>query len=331
MKFAVLGCRHLHIGDAVKELLAMGHEGLGVYEAHGTLAARLMEAHRLPAIESEEALFALRPDMVLCAAVNSEKIDVIEKCCARGIPVMLDKPLVTCMQDYARLDAAAKLPGAHIGMMLTERFNPPVRALKAQIDSGAIGEIVGMVFIKPHKLNAPSREAWHFDKHQNGGLVIDLLVHDMDLARWLTGSEIESVSGYVKAGDCADYPDMWDDAKVLVRMESGVTCAMMSDWWTPGGYACYGDGRILVTGTRGACEVYTTGAPGLHDAPFLTLTTADAPRVILEGLPPEKTLMQDFMDRIEGRASVIGTDDILAATYATLRADQRVEVIERGK
>lgn len=327
MKFGVYGCRHYHIEMAVAQLLALGHTCVGVYENEGPLAGKLAAQYRLPRIAEESAFFACQPALVLCAAVNNEKIDVIETCAAHGIPVMLDKPLVTSMADFRRLERVLDPEKIPVGLMLTERFNPPVRALKSLIDAGKLGQLIGFSFSKPHKLTPEQRESWHFDKERNGGPVIDLLVHDIDLLRWLSGSDIREVSGYMRRGDREGYPQLYDDAKLLARMENGVTATLAADWWTPEGYPCFGNGRIVCTGTLGRCEVYTTGEPLIRESEFAVLSTGTIPEKIIAGTVPEKNLIEDFLERVAGRPSLITAGDIRKATWDSLLADRNCTVI----
>ena len=327
MKFGVYGCRHFHLELAVEEMLKLGHECVGVYEPEGPLARKLAEKYRLPWIETEREFFEAEPEMALCSSINNEKAGKIVACCERGIHIMLDKPLVTSMADYEQILKASAKSGVKVGLMLTERFNPPVYRLKKLIEEGRLGDVVGLTFSKPHKLTPETRESWHFDKKQNGGPVVDLMIHDFDLLRWLTGSEVAKTVGMMKVGDRKDYPDLYDDARLLVQMENGVTATLMADWWTPAAYHCFGDERIVCTGTKGRCVAYLTGEPQLHPEPFLALSTEGEAEEILSACPAPKGLMEDFLDHIAGKPSVITQEDVFRATYETLAADRAVQVI----
>ena len=326
VKFGIYGCRHFHLEIALTEMLEMGHECVGIYEPEGSLAKKLAEKYGIKVLNSAEAFFQAEPEMALCSSVNSEKIDRIEECCARGIHIMLDKPLVSCQADYDRLLKAME-SGAQIGLMLTERFSAPARRLKELVDEGVLGDVVGLYFSKPHKLMPENRESWHFDKTKNGGPVIDLSIHDLDLMRWVTGSEIKDIMGIMKVGDRPEYPDLYDDVKMVVEMENGVTGSLMCDWWTPDAYPMFGDEIISCTGTKGRCVVHDTGDPNLHKEPYLTLCTENEPEVILTADEPKTGLMKDFLDRINGLPCIITQEDVLLSTKATLDADKAVKVV----
>jgi predicted dehydrogenase len=328
MKFAVYGCRHYHIESAAAELLKLGYGCAGAFENKGPQIGRLIREHGFETLENSDALFAKKPDIVLCGAVNDEKIDVIEDCAAHGVDIMLDKPLVTSMKDYLRLENVVKAGKIKVGMMLTERFNPPVYTLKQLIDEGKIGTLVSCTFDKPHKLTPSTRESWHFDRRQNGGPVVDLMIHDFDLIRWFTGSEVKKASGYIRKGDREGYPQLCDDAKVLTVMENGVTSSMSADWWTPDAYATFGKGHIVCTGTGGKAEAFSTGEPAINGEPgVVLLSTAAEPQKIIPCRVPGRCLMEDFIALERGEKSIISQNDVLAATKASLKADENCETL----
>lgn len=329
MKFGIYGCRHFHLEIALAEMLELGHECIGIYEPEGPLAGRLAKKYKIPVLDSAEAFFSLQPEIALCSSVNNEKIDRIEECCTHGVHIMLDKPLVSCSEDYERILKAIE-SGIQVGLMLTERFSAPARRLKEIVDEGVLGEVVGLYFSKPHKLMPENRESWHFSKIQNGGPVVDLSIHDFDMLRWITGSEVKEVMGIMKVGDRPGYPELYDDVKMVVEMENGVTATLMCDWWTPAAYPCFGDEIICCTGTKGRCVVHDTGDPDFHTEPYLTLCTDNESEVVLEGSQPPFGLMADFLNRIAGNSSLITQEDVLKSTKATLDADRRIKVVRRA-
>lgn len=329
MKFGILGYRHSHIEDFVQEMLHLGHEFLGVCEKESDLAKPLAHSYGVPLFTEEEQLFSLKPDIIGTSAINSHKISVIESCRDHGVHIMADKPLVTNMKDYTRLAEIIKEGSINIGMMLTERFNPSIYTLHYMIKEGRLGKLVNISIMKPHKLNAKARSEWHFSKKDNGGLIIDLLVHDFDLLRWLTESEIGECTGYIKKVGNKDYPSFYDSTQLAVRMENNITATLETDWWIPDLYRNYGDGRIFCVGTKGRVEVRTV--EDLTDPerrPLLIFMDSDGSCTVCPALIPLVTITEDFINRIHGKKNCIIThSDILKCTYATLIADQDAKVI----
>lgn len=332
MKFAIWGCRHGHIEEFIQQMLALGHEFLGICEAEGKLAPALAQKYGVPLLNDENSLFDMGPQVMGSSAINNRKSAVITRCLEESVHVMVDKPLTATLEEYQQVKSRMeKHPEIQVGMMLTERFNPGIYQLNQLIRQGRLGKLIGFTILKPHKLSAPQRDSWHFSKEENGGIVVDLMVHDFDLLRWFTGSEIQEAAGYVKLGDAEGYPEFWDDARVLVRMDSGVTASLQTDWWMPDGYWTYGQGNIICTGTEGHCVVHTTGNRLLGmERSFCVLTTRTEGQTVLECSDPPVNLTEDFLSRINGRTSCITAGDILSATRASLEADRAVKLIPAG-
>lgn len=234
---------------------------------------------------------------------------------------------ITCRDGYQRLERVIKGGKIKVGMMLTERFNPAILALRQAISAGKLGRVLSLSVAKPHRLSPESRDPWHFEKAQNGGPILDLMVHDFDLLRVLTGSEIKESVSYLGLGNHPDYPDFYDDAKVLACTESGVTALLTTDWWTPKSYPTFGNGRIVCTGTLGRCEVYTTGDPLLHPSPCAILSSPECDQQILENQRPPRGLMEEFLCYLSGAATEITGEDILKASLASLIADEEAKIV----
>lgn len=328
MKFGIYGCRHAHIAEFVDEMLKLGHEFVGIYETELDIAKGMAERYKVPIFDKGEELFRLKPDVIGTSAVNNRKIDIIEMCNHHGIHVMADKPIVTNREGYARLEKVVKQGRIQVGMMLTERFNPPIYALWKMIREGKLGRLVSFTIIKPHKLLEKKRAAWHFSKEENGGIAIDLLIHDIDLLRWFTGSELESCSGYIKKTAYPQYESFYDSVNAVVKMKNGVVATLEADWWMPDSYFTYGDGRILCVGTQGRVEVHTTGDCQAKGSPFALLIKDTEAYVRCEEAAVPATLAQDFINRIDGRKdAIISGEDVLMSSLAAIEIDESLEEV----
>jgi predicted dehydrogenase len=327
-KFAVIGCEHAHIEIFVKEMLDLGHHCSGIYEPNNLkLAKAISEKFHIPIVHDREKLLA-DVKIVGSSAINNEKITLIEQCEKLGKHIMVDKPAVTNRRDYDRLQALMNRNSINVGMLLTERFHPAIYTLKKQIDQGALGEIVSIGMRKPHLLNAAGRPAWFFSKEQCGGIVIDLLVHDFDLLRWFTGSEVVQTEGYMVKRILPEYPNFYDLASVQVLMEGNITAQLYADWFTPVKSWTWGDGRIFVTGTNGFAELRLSGDPLVKQEALFLRTTSSEALAAVELEQPPVTITKDFLNRIEGKPSLLIAGDILSASQATIQADEQVRLIQ---
>ncbi|MDF2963039.1 MAG: oxidoreductase, partial [Paenibacillus sp.] len=263
-KFAIIGCRHGHIGMFVTEMLKLGYTCEGICEPdEPSLAIGFSEKFGIPLASDPEALLSPGVSIIGSSAVNNEKIDLIELCEQYGKHIMLDKPLITCREGLERLEAVFNRGSIQVGMLLTSRDRRSIYTLKQKIDEGRLGEIVSITMRKPHRLSPASRQPWHFSKEQNGGIILDLLIHDFDLLRWLTGREVTGVNSLMAKHILPEYPEFYDTATVQVRMEGNLLAQLYTDWHTPESCWAFGDCRIFVSGTKGCAELRIFGDPSV--------------------------------------------------------------------
>jgi len=331
LKFSIIGCQHAHVEIFISEMLELGHECVGIYEPDNVnLASAIASRHNIPLVSDRDRLVAEDVDIVGSAAINSEKIDVIELCEAHGKPIMVDKPIVTSLAAFERLQAVVERGKIKIGMLLTERFSPAIYTLKQMIDKGELGEIVSIGFRKPHRLRKEGRPAWFFDKAQCGGILIDLFIHDFDLLRWFTGKEVASTEGFLSKNMLPEYPTFYDAASMIVRMEGDVVAQLYADWHTPEKSWTWGDGRIFVTGTEGFAELRLEGDPSIGHRQLLLQLTNQQEQQLVEPVKPPFTITQDFLNYVDGSTSALLTHEaILKASWDTLQADAKTPVIGR--
>ncbi|TMV51388.1 Gfo/Idh/MocA family oxidoreductase [Paenibacillus mesophilus] len=333
-RFAIIGCRHGHIQSFIKDMLDKGHTCAGIYDAEDwKLARQYAERFQIPLVERMEELLTPSVHIVGSSAVNNEKIDLIEACERGGQHILLDKPAVTDRSGLRRLEAVAERGKIQIGLMLPKRFWGLLTALKREIEAGAIGGLVHIYVSSPHKLVPTSRDAWHFSKERNGGVLIDLLIHDMDLLRWLTGKEIAMTQSVMSKSILPEYPDFYDAASVQVVMEDGTSAQLYADWHTPANNKDGRFSRIVITGTEGYAEygvVYD--ADEGKDKTYVRITRGDGPDQYGTLLKPDAAIasaVSDFLDRVEGKPGQFKHRDIIAASRATIEADEQAIIRNR--
>ncbi|CAI6080183.1 Gfo/Idh/MocA family protein [Cohnella sp. JJ-181] len=328
--FSIIGCQHGHIASVIENMLGMGYRCAGIYEEAGEdrrLANALSGRFGVPLLDAVDEALAQDVSVVGCSAVNSRKIDVVELCEARGKPVMLDKPAVTNRAGLERLRGIVGRGRIEVGMLLTQRFHAGVHTLKALIDQGALGRVVSLDMRKPHRLNAGDRPAWFFDHERSGGIIQDLLVHDLDLLRWLTGSEIADLQGYMAKRILPEHPSFYDAAALNVRLADGTFAQLYADWHTPARSWTWGDGRIFAVGTEGTAELRLQGDPGGTREPVLHMSNGMEALHAVPLIRPPVGIYADFANRLRGGASVLSGADVLLASEAAVAADEKAERI----
>jgi predicted dehydrogenase len=327
-KFSIIGCRHGHISMFIHEMIELGYSCAGIYDAdEPSLAISLSEKFGIPRVDDLDSLLAPEVQIVGSSAVNNEKINIIETCERHGKHIMLDKPIVTCREGLNRLEAVFSREKIQVGMLLTSRERKSIYTLKQKMDENQLGEIVSITMRKPHMLSPETRQSWHFSKEQNGGIIIDLLIHDFDLLRWLTGREVLGISSLMAKNGMPEYPQFYDTAAVQVRMEGNILAQLYTDWHTPEQCWAFGDCRIFVTGTKGSAELRVFGDPSvaLEELMFKITHQENFQRVELVQAPV--TVIQDFLQRIVGNPYQVSHQDLLLASKAVIEADEQAVIV----
>jgi predicted dehydrogenase len=135
----------------------------------------------------------------------------------RGVHVMVEKPIASSVEEGNTIIAAARLAGVTLMVGHVERFNPAVEAIKEAIRHEDILSI------------AITRVGPFPPRMSNVGVVIDLAVHDIDLIRWFTDSEIVDVQPQLSSA----IAEREDIALLQFRTASGVLAHINTNWITP--------------------------------------------------------------------------------------------------
>ncbi|AVT78056.1 oxidoreductase [Rhodopseudomonas palustris] len=156
-------------------------------------------------------------DAVTIAAPTHLHHEVALTCIGRGIHVLVEKPIASTVAEGREIVAAAEKAGVTLMVGHVERFNPAVAAIKQAIRDEDILSI-GITRVGPF----PPRMS-------NVGVVIDLAVHDIDLIRWFTDSEITEVQPQLSSA----IAEREDIALLQFRTASGVLAHINTNWLTP--------------------------------------------------------------------------------------------------
>lgn len=170
-----------------------------------------------PAVETYEELLDLKPDAVTIAAPTHLHHEIALKCISHGIHVLVEKPIASNVEEGREIIAAARRANVTLMVGHVERFNPAVQAIKQAIENEDILSI------------AITRVGPFPPRMSNVGVVIDLAVHDIDLIRWFTDSEIVEVQPQLSSA----VAEREDIALLQFRTASGVLAHINTNWLTP--------------------------------------------------------------------------------------------------
>src|SRR5438874_7583272 len=156
-------------------------------------------------------------DAVTIAAPTHFHRDIAIDCAARGIHVMVEKPIASTVEESRAIVAAARRAGVTLMVGHVERFNPAVQSIKRAIkDQDILSIAITRVGPFPPRMS-------------NVGVVIDLAVYDIDLIRWFTDSEIVEIQPQTSSA----VAEREDIALLQFRTASGVLAHINTNWLTP--------------------------------------------------------------------------------------------------
>ena len=141
-------------------------------------------------------------DAVVVVTPTNTHAEVIQAAAASGKQIFSEKPLAQSLDLCDQAIAAVEKAGVKLQLGFMRRFDSAYVMAKQKIEEGVIGTPI--MFRSTGR--DPRRTSLEFARRENsGGLIMDMGVHDFDLARWLMGSEVTRVQS---EGACLVYPEL---------------------------------------------------------------------------------------------------------------------------
>lgn len=165
----------------------------------------------------DEMFDAVPIDAAIIATPNDTHLEVGLACIARGIAVLVEKPIAPTVEEAQRLSSSAEKAGIPLMVGHHRRHNPLLRQAREIIVSGRLGRPVSATimanFLKP---DSYFQATWR--RLPGGGPILINLIHEIDLVRFLYG-EIESLQAL--HSNATRGFEVEDTAAVLLKFHSG--------------------------------------------------------------------------------------------------------------
>ncbi|HLO34772.1 MAG TPA: Gfo/Idh/MocA family oxidoreductase [Candidatus Deferrimicrobium sp.] len=196
----------------------------GIADVNGEAARRLAgELGAVPVFGSlDEMLAAPGIDAVLIAVSSNRHREAIEAAAAAGKDILCEKPIALTMADTTAAIAAADAAGVRLQVGFMRRWDPDYARARARLASGALGR---PILFKSLQFDAEPPPVAFADPAVSGGIMVDMGIHEFDLARWLMDDEVVEVHAY---GSTVAHPALGtvgdvDSAVVNLRFAGGAT------------------------------------------------------------------------------------------------------------
>jgi len=257
--FAATNLDHGHIYGMCNGLVEAGGELRWVYDGDPARAEAFAQKYQGVKIASslEQILEDAEVQLVAAAAITSLRGPLGVRVMRSGKHYFTDKAPFTTLEQLEEARVAANETGKKYAVYYSERLHVESAIHAGElIRQGAIGRVVQVMGLGPHRLNAPSRPDWFFKKEQYGGILCDIGSHQIEQFLYFTGNtEAKVVNSKVANYAAKDYPELEDFGDMTLVGENGATGYFRVDWLTPNGLGTWGDGRTLILGTEGYIEL----------------------------------------------------------------------------
>lgn len=218
-----------------------------VVDVNGEAAAVLALEHGAEAVDAHKALMDRAVGATVICTSTDTHADLIERSAAEGKHVFCEKPVDLSVERARACAAALERAGVVCMIGFQRRFDPTFAAVKARLDAGEIGT-PEMLVVTSRDPGAPPVEYIR----RSGGIFKDMLIHDLDIFRWILGDEAETLYA---TGSCLTDPRIAeagdiDSTAVTIRTKGGRLCEINTTRRAAYGY----DQRFEVLGSEGMLQ-----------------------------------------------------------------------------
>ena len=307
-RIAIIGCgmmgrEHMRnialVPDA--QLFAIADPDAGSRQEAAALAASLGQDVRL--FEEARALMEeARPDAVIIASPNHTHFDVLGEVMQHEVPVLVEKPLCTTVDDAREIARRVASYPALFWVGLEYRYMPPVTRFVERVHRGETGK-VRMLYIREHRFPfLPKVGDWNRFNRNTGGTLVEKCCHFFDLMRRTL--QDEPVRIFASGGQDVNHlderydgevPDILDNAFVTVDFAGGARAVL--------------DLCMFAEGAEQQEEIYALGAEGRLDVAIPAAEVTWSPR----------DRSGPFVERVETPSEALAAGDHHGATYFQLR------------
>lgn len=213
-----------------------GVELVGIADASDKSAAAVGNRFRIPFYTDYKQLLAEKaPNAVIVSAPTSYHCEITTHALSKKMHVLVEKPIAFTVEEAKKMIRCAEEHGVLLGVGHIERFNPAILEMKRRLQKGELGRM----FMIHSKRQSPLPR-----RIVDVGVGMDLATHELDMMRFITGSDVKHLSAEVSQVTKAKIRE--DIIFALLRFNSDVLGVLDVNWVTPTQVR-----EIVVTGEKG--------------------------------------------------------------------------------
>lgn len=257
--FAAAHLDHGHIYGQCNGLIEAGAELKWVYDPDPQKVEAFVAKY--PAVKVARSLDEILGDetikLVAAAAVPSDRGPLGCRVMDAGKDYFTDKTPFTALHQLEEAKAVVARTGRKYAVYFSERLHVESAMFATDlVAGGAIGRVLQVLGLGPHRLGKANRPAWFFERAKYGGILADIGSHQVEQFLTFSGATDATVTQAAVANYAnPDKPEFEDFGEASLVGNNGTSNYIRVDWFTADGLSTWGDGRTIILGTKGTIEL----------------------------------------------------------------------------
>ncbi|GIQ62722.1 dehydrogenase [Paenibacillus cisolokensis] len=269
--------------------------------------------------ELDELLDKERPEAVIVCLPTYLHKETVIRIAERGIHVICEKPAASTLEDARDMEAACRKHGVRLFIGHVVRFFPNYRNAAEHVKAGAIGK-VRMGHFKRHGSFPRGWDLWYHDRERSGGVIMDLMIHDIDFARSVFG-EVESVYARITPPSVSKL----EYAQVTLKFAGGAAANLTAFWGYNGPFTT----QFEIAGDDGIIRFDSNQVQS-----FDLKTSAETGEQAAVQVPQSPMLRDPYYDEVQhfiqcirtGTEPLVTIDDACKAVEIALAAERSAKL-----
>lgn len=257
--FAAAYLDHGHVYGQTNGLRDAGATLKYVYDTDSARIEKFVQTY--PGVQVADSFEQVLADpavkLVASAAIPNQRADIGMRVLRAGKDYFTDKsPFTSLQQLHDVAGVVAETQGKYAVYYAERLHNDAAWRAGELVAQGAIGRVLQVINLAPHRLAKETRPSWFFEKPCYGGIITDIGSHQVE--QFLTYADCSDATvnfARVENFSHADKPGLEDFGEFSLIGNNGASFYSRVDWYTPNGQESWGDGRTFIMGTEGSIEL----------------------------------------------------------------------------
>jgi UDP-N-acetyl-2-amino-2-deoxyglucuronate dehydrogenase len=336
IRFGIIGCGRIAPRHAQSFQQVAAAQLVAVADVKPSRAQNFAKEYDVAAYTDYQTLLERRDvDAVSVCVPSGLHAQVAIDAMQAGKHVLVEKPIAINLADADRMIEVSKSSGYTLGVVLQNRYNHPMQALRQAIDEGKLGRLhLGNACVRWYRPQSYYEDEWHGTWAMDGGALMNQSIHHIDALQWLMGP-VQSVNAYTAT--LAHKMEAEDVGVAVVRFANGALATIEGSTLTwpqnlEGSVAVFGEhGSVKIGGTAlNRIELWKVAGELEQEAELLTSQRVDPPSVYGYS---HREVVRDFVHALQtgGETGTPGAEArkslaLVLAIYESARSGREISL-----